>query len=178
MDEVPSTRMAKGIMSPTAGGNLSVPLASIAGPAPGLGLPLPRGGRISAASKGVQEEGQDWAGHGGEEGLGGERSGAQLSRHRRLCPPAQVLDLSHNQLSFVPPDLPEALEELHLQSNRISHVGPEAFLSTPSLRALFLRCPRWAVGTSVGPGGQGGYGPLPLCLPSRLPLGSGPTGFT
>ncbi|XP_069914970.1 podocan-like protein 1 isoform X2 [Oryctolagus cuniculus] len=51
----------------------------------------------------------------------------------------QVLDLSHNELSFVPPDLPEALQELHLQGNRISHIGPEAFLTTPSLRALFLR---------------------------------------
>ncbi|MEJ1286225.1 podocan-like 1 [Cricetulus griseus] len=54
----------------------------------------------------------------------------------------QVLDLSHNELSFVPPDLPEALEELYLQANRISHVGPEAFLSTPRLRALFLRANR------------------------------------
>ncbi|XP_036315897.1 podocan-like protein 1 isoform X1 [Pipistrellus kuhlii] len=62
----------------------------------------------------------------------------------------QVLDLSHNQLSFVPPDLPEALEELHLQSNRISHVGPEAFLSTPSLRALFLRANRLHM-TSIAP---------------------------
>lgn len=70
-----------------------------------------------------------------------------------LCPPAQVLDLSHNELSFVPPDLPETLEELRLQSNRISHVGPEAFLSTPNLRALFLRCPEsgW-----MGLGGKGG----------------------
>ncbi|GAB1293382.1 Podocan-like protein 1 [Apodemus speciosus] len=54
----------------------------------------------------------------------------------------QVLDLGHNELSFVPPDLPETLEELHLQANRISHVGPEAFLSTPRLRALFLRANR------------------------------------
>nr|XP_019601699.1 PREDICTED: podocan-like protein 1 [Rhinolophus sinicus] len=62
----------------------------------------------------------------------------------------QVLDLSHNELSFVPPDLPEALEELHLQSNRISHVGPEAFLSTPGLRALFLRANRLHM-TSIAP---------------------------
>ncbi|XP_012584752.1 PREDICTED: podocan-like protein 1 isoform X5 [Condylura cristata] len=54
----------------------------------------------------------------------------------------QVLDLSHNELSFVPPDLPVALEELHLQGNRISHVGPEAFLSTPHLRLLFLSANR------------------------------------
>ncbi|KAG8521277.1 Podocan-like protein 1, partial [Galemys pyrenaicus] len=54
----------------------------------------------------------------------------------------QVLDLGHNELSFVPPDLPMALEELHLQGNRISHVGPEAFLSTPRLRALFLSANR------------------------------------
>ncbi|ELK06749.1 Podocan-like protein 1 [Pteropus alecto] len=62
----------------------------------------------------------------------------------------QVLDLSHNELSFVPPDLPETLEELRLQSNRISHVGPEAFLSTPSLRALFLRANRLHM-TSIAP---------------------------
>ncbi|XP_070479668.1 podocan-like protein 1 isoform X2 [Equus przewalskii] len=62
----------------------------------------------------------------------------------------QVLDLSHNQLSFMPPDLPEALEELHLQGNRISYVGPEAFLSTPRLRALFLRANRLHM-TSIAP---------------------------
>ncbi|XP_013367662.1 PREDICTED: podocan-like protein 1 isoform X1 [Chinchilla lanigera] len=54
----------------------------------------------------------------------------------------QMLDLGHNELSFVPPDLPEALEELHLQGNRIGHVGPEAFLSTPHLRAVILRANR------------------------------------
>ncbi|XP_072577548.1 podocan-like protein 1 isoform X3 [Vulpes vulpes] len=62
----------------------------------------------------------------------------------------QVLDLSHNELSFVPPDLPEALEELHLQGNRIGHVGSEAFLSTPRLRALFLRANRLHM-TSIAP---------------------------
>lgn len=104
-----------------------------------------------------------------------------------------MLDLSHNQLSFMPPDLPEALEELHLQGNRISYVGPEAFLSTPRLRALFLRCPEggraglvakgrggpgWAVVDPSSPGGSGLGGLLPLHPPSRPPLRPGPTGFT
>ena len=103
---------------------------------------------------------------------------------RHLCLPAQVLDLSHNELSFVPPDLPEALEELHLQDNRISHVGPEAFLSTPRLRALFLRYPvggrvrqlqvdragLWAM--------RGPRWASPRNMPSHPSFGPGPTGFT
>lgn len=66
-------------VSPTVGGNLSVPLASIAGPAPERTQFTSATGRISAASKRVQEKGQDWAGHGGEESLGEEWFGAQLS---------------------------------------------------------------------------------------------------
>lgn len=102
-----------------------------------------------------------------------EESGLGLGRaasRAYLCPPSQVLDLSHNELSFVPPDLPEALEELHLQSNRISHVGPEAFLSTPGLRALFLRCPEDSRGG--GRSRWAGEGPVDCGDPSR-PRGSG-----
>lgn len=85
-----------------------------------------------------------------------------------------MLDLSHNELSFVPPDLPESLEVLHLQGNRISHVGPDAFLSTSRLRALYLRCVRaWGViwwGRGRGAEGRGSCLSPPLC--------AGPTGCT
>lgn len=90
-----------------------------------------------------------------------------------------MLDLSHNQLSFVPPDLPETLEELHLQGNRIGHIGSEAFLSTPRLRALFLRCaPRvgawcmvagWALSASC-PHARAPF--PPTCRANRLHLTS------
>lgn len=91
---------------------------------------------------------------------------------RRLHPSAQVLDLSHNELSFVPPDLPEALEELHLQGNCIGHVGSEAFLSTPRLRALFLRCP--GAVRQIGSGWVGWGGPGGLW---RTPAGLGGSGW-
>ncbi|KAG7252998.1 hypothetical protein CRUP_020928 [Coryphaenoides rupestris] len=49
------------------------------------------------------------------------------------------LDLSGNQLSHIPSDLPESLEYLHLSSNRISSVPPSAFQGTPNLKGLYLR---------------------------------------
>ncbi len=51
----------------------------------------------------------------------------------------QTLDLSGNMLSHVPPDLPESLEFLHLQNNRISSVSATAFLNTPNIKGIFLR---------------------------------------
>ncbi|XP_053549434.1 podocan [Bombina bombina] len=51
----------------------------------------------------------------------------------------QLLDLSANQLSYVPSDLPETLEYLYLQSNRIFTVTDGAFESTPNIKRIFLR---------------------------------------
>ncbi|XP_053324924.1 podocan [Spea bombifrons] len=51
----------------------------------------------------------------------------------------QLLDLSGNQLSYVPPDLPESLEYLYLQNNRIVTVSDNAFESTPNIKRIFLR---------------------------------------
>ncbi|XP_074166917.1 podocan-like protein 1 isoform X1 [Sminthopsis crassicaudata] len=65
-------------------------------------------------------------------------------------PSLKLLDLSHNELSFVPPDLPEALEFLYLQGNRIGSVGAQAFLTTPHLRALVLRSNQLLM-TSISP---------------------------
>uniref|UniRef100_A0A8C9T6W2 Podocan n=1 Tax=Scleropages formosus TaxID=113540 RepID=A0A8C9T6W2_SCLFO len=50
-----------------------------------------------------------------------------------------TLDLSGNQLSHVPPDLPESLEYLYLQSNRISSIHASAFESVPKIKSIFLR---------------------------------------
>lgn len=49
------------------------------------------------------------------------------------------LDLSGNQLSHIPSDLPESLEYLYLQSNRISTVPASAFEGTPNIKGIFLR---------------------------------------
>ncbi|XP_063794969.1 podocan [Pseudophryne corroboree] len=51
----------------------------------------------------------------------------------------QLLDLSGNHLSYVPPDLPESLEYLYLQNNRIVTVSDSAFESTPNIKGIFLR---------------------------------------
>lgn len=56
-----------------------------------------------------------------------------------------TLDLSGNLLSHIPPDLPESLQYLHLQNNRISSVSASAFEGTPNLQGLFLRFNRLTV---------------------------------
>ncbi|XP_051948104.1 podocan [Xyrauchen texanus] len=56
-----------------------------------------------------------------------------------------TLDLSGNMLSHVPADLPESLEFLHLQNNRISTVSETAFLNTPNIKGIFLRFNRLSV---------------------------------
>ncbi|XP_054458629.1 podocan [Anoplopoma fimbria] len=56
-----------------------------------------------------------------------------------------TLDLSSNQLSHIPPDLPESLEYLYLQSNRISSVPASAFEGTPNIKGIFLRFNRLSV---------------------------------
>ncbi|KAF4078422.1 hypothetical protein AMELA_G00199080 [Ameiurus melas] len=50
-----------------------------------------------------------------------------------------TLDLSTNLLSHVPADLPESLEFLHLQNNRISSISATDFISTPNIKSIFLR---------------------------------------
>ncbi|XP_076846223.1 podocan [Brachyhypopomus gauderio] len=50
-----------------------------------------------------------------------------------------TLDLSGNLLSHVPADLPESLEFLHLQRNKISSIPTTAFISTPNIKGIFLR---------------------------------------
>lgn len=56
-----------------------------------------------------------------------------------------VLDLSGNTLSHIPSDLPESLEYLYLQSNRISSVPASAFEGTPNLKGIVLRFNRLSV---------------------------------
>ncbi|XP_027884345.1 podocan [Xiphophorus couchianus] len=56
-----------------------------------------------------------------------------------------TLDLSGNQLTHIPSDLPESLEYLYLQSNRISNVPASAFEGTPNIKGIFLRFNRLSV---------------------------------
>uniref|UniRef100_A0A8C3TC09 Podocan-like protein 1 n=1 Tax=Chelydra serpentina TaxID=8475 RepID=A0A8C3TC09_CHESE len=54
----------------------------------------------------------------------------------------KLLDLSNNELSYIPPDLPESLEYLYLQHNRIAVIGAEAFHTILDIRAIVLRSNR------------------------------------
>ncbi|KAM6469978.1 podocan-like protein 1 isoform 1-T1 [Liasis olivaceus] len=54
----------------------------------------------------------------------------------------KLLDLSFNELSYVPPDLPESLEYLYLQHNRIAVIMAETFLTTCNIRVITLRSNR------------------------------------
>ncbi|XP_054644845.1 podocan [Dunckerocampus dactyliophorus] len=56
-----------------------------------------------------------------------------------------TLDLSANQLSHIPSDLPESLEYLYLQRNRISSIPASAFEGTPNIKGIFLRFNRLSV---------------------------------
>ncbi|XP_078529585.1 podocan [Lissotriton helveticus] len=59
----------------------------------------------------------------------------------------QILDLSENQLSYIPSDLPESLEYLYLQHNKIVKVQESSFDSTPNIKGIFLRYNMLEVGT-------------------------------
>ncbi|XP_077439905.1 podocan isoform X2 [Vanacampus margaritifer] len=50
-----------------------------------------------------------------------------------------TLDLSSNLLSHVPSDLPESLEYLYLERNRISSIPVSAFEGTPNIKGIYLR---------------------------------------
>uniref|UniRef100_A0A4W3K7M3 Podocan n=1 Tax=Callorhinchus milii TaxID=7868 RepID=A0A4W3K7M3_CALMI len=54
-------------------------------------------------------------------------------------PALKLLHLSGNQLSSIPPDLPESLEYIYLQNNQISLIPDDAFQSTPNIKGIFLR---------------------------------------
>ncbi|XP_062871123.1 podocan, partial [Trichomycterus rosablanca] len=50
-----------------------------------------------------------------------------------------TVELSGNLLTRVPADLPESLEFLHLQNNRIGSISATDFISTPNIKGIFLR---------------------------------------
>nr|XP_044995219.1 podocan isoform X1 [Jaculus jaculus]XP_044995220.1 podocan isoform X1 [Jaculus jaculus]XP_044995221.1 podocan isoform X1 [Jaculus jaculus] len=61
----------------------------------------------------------------------------------------QLLDIAGNQLTEIPQGLPQSLEYLYLQNNKISTVPVNAFDSTPNLKGIFLRFNKLAVGSVV-----------------------------
>ncbi|KAK4820289.1 hypothetical protein QYF61_022859 [Mycteria americana] len=56
------------------------------------------------------------------------------------------LDMAGNQLTSIPSDLPESLEYLYLQNNKITTVSENAFESTPKIKGIYLRFNKIAVG--------------------------------
>ncbi|XP_026015257.1 LOW QUALITY PROTEIN: podocan [Astatotilapia calliptera] len=50
-----------------------------------------------------------------------------------------TLDLSGNLMTHIPADLPESLEYIYLQNNRISSIHGSAFEGTPNIKGIFLR---------------------------------------
>uniref|UniRef100_A0A8D0DVT9 Podocan n=1 Tax=Salvator merianae TaxID=96440 RepID=A0A8D0DVT9_SALMN len=51
----------------------------------------------------------------------------------------KTLDMAGNQLTSIPADLPESLEYLYLQNNKITMVPEDAFESTPNIKGIYLR---------------------------------------
>lgn len=58
----------------------------------------------------------------------------------------QSLDMAGNQLTSIPSGLPESLEYLYLQNNKITVVSENVFESTPKLKGIYLRFNKIAVG--------------------------------
>ncbi|XP_067877155.1 podocan-like isoform X1 [Heterodontus francisci] len=64
-------------------------------------------------------------------------------------PNLKLLDLGYNDLSYIPPDLPESLEYIYLQNNRISTITSDSFISVSNIKVIVLRSNRL---TSAGVG--------------------------
>ncbi|XP_038641032.1 podocan-like protein 1 isoform X1 [Scyliorhinus canicula] len=67
----------------------------------------------------------------------------------REVPSLKLLDLGYNDLSYIPPDLPESLEYVYLQNNRISKITSNSFIFVPNIKVIILRSNRL---TSAGIG--------------------------
>uniref|UniRef100_H0ZFQ3 Podocan n=1 Tax=Taeniopygia guttata TaxID=59729 RepID=H0ZFQ3_TAEGU len=68
------------------------------------------------------------------------------SRAWRELSSLQSLDMAGNQLTSIPLGLPESLEYLYLQNNKITTVSENAFESTPNIKGIYLRFNKIAVG--------------------------------
>lgn len=47
--------------------------------------------------------------------------------------------MAGNQLTSIPSGLPESLEYLYLQNNKITTIAENAFESTPNIKGIYLR---------------------------------------